>query len=334
MVNVLLGVCLLISFITSYFLTKWWIKRAIETGLVGKDVHKLGDKKIAEFGGLPVMAAFIFSILLYVGYRTFILGTTEFVPEILGVVATITLITIMGLADDLLGWKTGLKQWQKPIICLFAALPLMMMNVGKSMIVLPLIGEVELGIIYPLILIPVIVSGAANGFNMLAGYNGLEAGMGVLILGGLGFVVWQTQGLGVVAMLAGAMIMALLAFLIFNHYPAKVFGGDTLTYGVGALIAVVAILGDAEKLAAFLFIPYFAEFVLKLRGKFKKESFAKLRKDGGLDVPYNKIYGLEHLAIKFLKKVKKRVTEKSVVYTLYCVQLVFVILGLVWEFVI
>ena len=331
MIDTLLIICLLTSFISSYYLTKWWIKRAQENKLVARDVHKCGVK-VAEFGGLPVVIAFIFTILLYVGYRTFILGTTTFVPEILGVVATLCLITIMGLADDLLGWKLGLKQWQKPLICLFAALPLMMINVGKSSIVLPLIGRFELGIIYPLVFVPVIVSGAANAFNMLAGYNGLEAGMGILILGGLGLVVWQTQGLGVIAMLAGAMIMALLAFLIFNHYPAKIFGGDTLTYSVGAMIAIVAILGDAEKLAAFFFIPYFVELVLKARGKFRKESFAKLKKDGSLDVPYNKIYGLEHLVIKFLKRTRERVTEQSVVYTLYAVQLVFVIVGLLLEF--
>ena len=333
MVDVLLIVCLIISFLTGYYLTKWWIKKAHANGLVGKDVHKR-KVKVAEFGGLPVVIAYIFSVLLYIGYRTFILGTDKFVSEILGVIATLSLITIIGFADDLFGWKVGLKQWQKPILCLFAALPLMMINAGKSSIVLPLIGRLELGIIYPIIFIPVIVSGAANAFNMLAGYNGLEAGMGILILSGLGVVVWVTQGLGVVAVLAGAMIMALMAFLVFNHYPAKIFGGDTLTYSVGAMIAIVAILGNAEKLAALFFIPYFAEFVLKLRGKFRKESFAKLRKDGGLDVPYDRIYGLEHLVIKFLRKRKEKVSELNVVYTLWFIQFFFVVLGLFIEFVI
>ncbi len=50
------------------------------------------------------------------------------------------------------------------------------------------------------------------------------------------------------------MVGALLAFLWFNWYPAKVFPGDTLTYSVGALVACIAILGDMEKIAVILFI--------------------------------------------------------------------------------
>src|SRR3989338_8334524 len=100
------------------------------------------------------------------------------------------------------------------------------------------------------------------------------------------------------------MVAALIAFYIFNKYPAKVFPGDTLTYPVGALIAVIAILGNMEKIAIFFFIPYILETILKLRGGLKKESFAKLNEKGTLEMPYKKIYGLEHLAIKILQKIK------------------------------
>jgi len=66
-----------------------------------------------------------------------------------------------------------------------------------------------------------------------------------------------------------------------------------MTYSVGALIAIVAILGNIEKFALFLFIPYFLEFILKARGKFKKESFAEVQEDGSLKLK-EEIYGLEH----------------------------------------
>jgi len=38
-------------------------------------------------------------------------------------------------------------------------------------------GAVDWGIFYPLAIIPIGIVGAANAYNMLAGYNGLEAGM-------------------------------------------------------------------------------------------------------------------------------------------------------------
>jgi len=54
-----------------------------------------------------------------------------------------------------------------------------------------------------------------------------------------------------------------------------------MTYSIGALIASMAILGNFEKIAVFVFIPYILETVLKLRGRLKKYSFAKVREDGG-----------------------------------------------------
>ena len=125
------------------------------------------------------------------------------------------------------------------------------------------------------------------------------------------------------------MVASLIAFYIFNTFPARVFPGDVLTYSVGALIASIAILGNIEKIAIFFFIPYMIETGLKLRGKLVKESFAKVNKDGSLEMPYKKIYGLEHLAILILKKYKlsKKVYEKDVVYLINGFQILIVILG-------
>jgi len=325
MIDILLVVCLLVAFFATFFATKWWIKRANKVGLVGADMNKFEKRNIAEIGGLPVLMGFLFGVLLYVGYRTFISHTAEFNLEILAVTSTITIIAIIGLMDDILGWKLGLQKWQKPLFTLFAALPVMMINIGKSQMILPLIGQVDLGIIYPIIFVPVFIMIFANGFNMLAGYNGLEAGLGIIILGALGYIVWIDQGLGKVAMLAGVMIACLVGFLIFNSFPAAIFPGDTFTYSVGALIAIVAILGNAEKAALFLLIPFVIEFLLKLRGGFKKESFGKPNQDNSLEMPYKKIYGLEHLFIWFLKKVKKRAFEREVVISLYVFELIFVL---------
>ncbi len=64
--------------------------------------------------------------------------------------------------------------------------------------------------------------------------------------------------------------------------------------------------------------------VLKLRGGLKKYSFGKPTKDGRLEMPYDKIYGLEHLAIKILGH---GATEKRVAYLIHGVQLLFILIG-------
>jgi len=55
-------------------------------------------------------------------------------------------------------------------------LPLVAIKVGKSFLKLPIFGHIEVGLFYPLLLVPLGVTGAANAVNMLAGFNGLEAG--------------------------------------------------------------------------------------------------------------------------------------------------------------
>ena len=125
------------------------------------------------------------------------------------------------------------------------------------------------------------------------------------------------------------MIFCLIEFFFFNHYPSQAFPGDTLTYSVGSLIAIIAILGNIEKIAVFFFIPYILETVLKLRGGLKKESFAKVKQDGSLENQYNKIYGLEHVAIYLLTKIKKKASEKEVVYLINLFQIIIIFIGLI-----
>jgi UDP-N-acetylglucosamine--dolichyl-phosphate N-acetylglucosaminephosphotransferase len=317
-----------VSFLSALFVLPHWIAHAKRAGLVGIDIHKHDKPKIAEIGGIIVIFSFLLGVLFYIGIRTFYFNDSEYILAIMSILSTILIITIIGLIDDILGWKIGLKQWQKPLLTLFAAFPIMVVNAGHSTMSIPLIGFVDFAFIYPLFIVPLAIVGASNGFNMLAGYNGLETGQGILILSTLAYIAWKSQQ-GWISLIALCMVFSLVAFFLFNKYPSKVFPGDTLTYSVGALIALVAIFANAEKAALVLFIPYFIEFFLKLRGKFKKESFAKLDENQNLILPYEKIYGLEHLSILFLRKFTTKVTENKVVYSLFTFQLFFIIIVLV-----
>ena len=58
------------------------------------------------------------------------------------------------------------------------------------------------------------------------------------------------------------MVAALFGFYMYNRYPAKVFPGDSITWAIGALIAGMAILGNFEKIAIFIFIPYYVGIFL------------------------------------------------------------------------
>jgi UDP-N-acetylglucosamine--dolichyl-phosphate N-acetylglucosaminephosphotransferase len=213
----------------------------------------------------------------------------------------------------------------------FSAIPLMAINAGNPDIFIPLMGSVNLGIFYALIVVPIAIIGASTTFNFLAGYNGLEAGQGILILSALAIASWIT-GTSWLGLIALCMVVALFGFLYYNKYPARVFPGDVLTYPVGALIACMSILGNYEMFAVFIFIPYILETGLKLRGKLKNHSFGEPQEDGSIKNKYNRIYGLENLAIRIIEKMKKngKVYEWEIVFLIYFFQFTIIILGFIF----
>jgi UDP-N-acetylglucosamine--dolichyl-phosphate N-acetylglucosaminephosphotransferase len=326
-------IILLLSFFAVLVVMPLWIRKMKQIGIVGKDMNKYNKPKIAEMGGVPVVMAFVFSLLFYVGLSTFYYGDQTSVIPVLACISTLLIIAVIGMIDDIFGWKIGLKQKHKVLLTIPAALPIMFINAGHSTMFFPFFGELDLGILYPLVIIPLGIIGAANGFNMLAGYNGLEAGMGVIILSTLGGIAYLS-GNGLASLIAFVMVFALLAFLKYNWYPAKIFPGDTLTYSVGAVIAIVAILGNMEKIAILLYALYFLDFLLPMRKRFHIEAFAKPRRDNSLEMPYDKgyrgIHDLTHFALFLLKKFKKKVYEKDVTLFVLGLQIIITltVLGL------
>ncbi|MDD3710823.1 MAG: hypothetical protein PHH78_10970 [Methanothrix sp.] len=306
--------------------TRKWILKAPEIGLVGRDMNKLEKPQVPEMGGVSIVFGFVLGVLAYIGLQTFGMGATSYTP-ILAALCTVLMACIIGIMDDVLGWKAGLRQWQKPIFMLFAAMPMMVINAGHSTMGLPIVGPLELGILYPLLIVPIGIVGASNAFNMVAGYNGLESGLGVIILSTMGYVA-ISSGEEDAAVLAFIMVGALMAFLYFNWYPAKVFPGDTMTYSVGTLMACVAILGNMEKIAVLLFLPYGLDFFLQARGRFKREAFAGVNEDGSLEKPFKSIFHLTHLSIAALMRVKGTVREREVVLFMYGMELAIV--GLIY----
>jgi len=323
--NLFLIISLILSFLLTLFFIPIWIKKAKNAGLVGKDIHKKSKEEIAESGGVAVLFGFVLGILFYVAINTFYFNSAENLIEIFALLSSLLIISFIGLIDDILGWKIGLNKKTRLFFLAIAAIPLVVINAGESSMM-----GIEFGLLYPLFFIPLGVVGASATFNFLAGYNGLETSQGVIILFALAIITSFTGNLWL-SFICLIMMACLLAFYVFNKYPAKVFPGDVLTYSVGALIAIVTILGNIEKIAVFFFIPYILEVFLKVRGGLIKESFAKVNKDGSLKMPYNKIYGVEHLAIFILSKIKKnkKVYEKDVVYLINFFQILIIIVGLI-----
>jgi UDP-N-acetylglucosamine--dolichyl-phosphate N-acetylglucosaminephosphotransferase len=327
----LLWISVVISFLVSYIGLLFWIKKCGRVGLLWEDMNKFGKpKNVAASGGIVVVIAFALGILTYIAIRTFIMGQVDEIDvSIFAMLSVVLLLGIVGLVDDFLGWhKGGLSAKIRLALALLAAIPLIVINAGNSVLDLPLFGQVNLGLLYPLIFIPIGIAATSTIFNFLAGFNGLEAGQGLLVIGALSYFAFVT-GSPWLALIGLCLFASILGFWFLNKMPAKVFPGDVFTYAVGSMIAIMAIVGNFQKIALIIFIPYIIEMVLKVRGGMhppRKQSFGIPQKDGSLELPYSKIYGLTHFSIWFLKKFKKKVYENDVVYLIHIIQIIFILI--------
>ncbi|MEK6893120.1 MAG: glycosyl transferase family 4 [Nanoarchaeota archaeon] len=329
MMDYFLFIPILASFFITLLFLPVWIKKARQINLFWRDMNKINNVKAAGSGGIIATWSFLISVLIFIAYRTFYLKSESYLAEILSLLLVITMLSSIGFIDDLLGWQRGgLSKRSRILLFIIASIPLMVINAGKHVISLPFLGQVDMGLFYPFLLIPFGMIGATAAFNFLAGFNGLEAGQGIIILSALGITAALT-GSSWLAIIAFCMIASLAAFLLYNFYPARVFPGNSITLAVGGLIAIMSILGNFEKIAVFFFIPYILEIILKLRGRLVKQSFGRPLKDDALDLRYDEIYGLTHASIWLLKKLSIQPTEKKVVYLIWLFQFIIIIIGFI-----
>jgi UDP-N-acetylglucosamine--dolichyl-phosphate N-acetylglucosaminephosphotransferase len=331
---ILPALCALVATVLSI---KFMMPYFYGAGIVAEDRNKEKVKKIPGSGGIAVAFGITIGILVYTFGASFIFLPTISVPNILATSLSIVLIAAVGFIDDLnvkqnrvestgmQDIRQGLKQWQKPLLTIIGALPLMAINAGVSHIAIPFVGVVNFGLFYPLILIPIMVIFVANAYNLLGGFNGLEATTG--LVAAIGFIIYSfLYGNSIGLFLSSVLAGSLIAFLIFNWYPAKILPGDSFTYCVGGAIVAIIIIGHAEGFGLIVFIPWIIEFFLHLKGKFKVTDLGIRQPDGTLKAPYGKrIYSLTHVAMNIKRKVK----EQEVTIMLAGFEAVFVIIALV-----
>lgn len=316
-----------IAFLITYIATNWLIRYLRRIKLLVKDMNKKNTPLVPVSGGLAVMSGIFVGLMFYIFTQTFYFHYTNTLIYIFAALTSIVMITFVGFVDDIIIKKSqesssGLKQWQKPLLTLSAAVPLMVVNAGVKTMAIPFIGRVDFGLIYPLILIPLGVVGAANMVNLLAGFNGIEVGMGIIYTGMLGLYAFINNR-EVAALIALITFAALIAFYLYNKYPAKILPGDSLTYLLGGVIATIAILGNIEKAAVVASIPFMIEFILKARSKFKAKSYGYY-KDGKIRSYHNsKIYSIAHLFTRTGK-----FTEKQIFWFMILIELIFS--SLIW----
>ncbi len=324
-----------VAFIITLIATRFLMGYLYESGVTTPDHNKRSKPTLPSGVGLAAAIGFTVGALVYVFGGSFGLYIPVASLEyLLATILAVVLISIVGFLDDInvkrefvkstdmMDTRRGLKQWQKPLLTLMGAIPLMAINAGVSVVRIPFVGAVNFGIIYPLVIIPLAVIFAANAFNLLGGFDGILTGTGTILV--FGMVLYSAFfGTYVGLLISSLLFTAMLVMLIFNLYPAKMVPGDSFAYFGGIGIVAAMVLGNMESFGLIIFIPFIIEFLLHLRKKFKVTDLGKLRGDGTMEPPYGKkIYSWCHLLMNM-----KRCKEWEVSLYMWLIEIGFIALA-------
>jgi UDP-N-acetylglucosamine--dolichyl-phosphate N-acetylglucosaminephosphotransferase len=322
-------IAILVSFLVVLLFTPKAIEILREKGFTGTDVHKPEKPEIPKGAGTVYLFAIVFALLVILGSKTFQSYEIEMVGTLAALVS-ILMAGMIGFMDDNLDFSNKTKV----ILPLIATIPMIALSVGTPTMSIPFIGTINFGIAYALIIVPLMMTFIIDATNMYAGMNGLEAGLASINASGLVIYVLLTpilKGTPIsaeqleAAIIAGALLGASLAFLVFNRYPAKVLMGDVGTLPIGATIGAALITGNMDRLAILMYAPFALNFLLYIiyrvyvkRKGIEWVKFAKPREDGTLEVigPFTMYWILPYFS--------KNMTEKRNVIILILFQALLV----------
>lgn len=137
------------------------------------------------------------------------------------------LITIVGV---LLGWFFAVK-------------------LGWTTILIPFIGNIEVGIIGMILIFTFAVVATSNAVNITDGLDGLSGGLAMLSYGAFGIIA-LFQGNMLLFGFCMTVVGWLLSYIWFNVPPARFMMGDTGSFALGAGLGVVAMMTNS-----FLLLP-------------------------------------------------------------------------------
>lgn len=204
-------------------------------------IHK---RVIPRAGGLPIFIAVAATSLIFF----------EPSQKLWGILLGGLILLLVGLLDDRRDLGAGVKLSAQVL----AALGVVASGVDIPFITNPLGGVVRLDTVKIVADLAAIfwIVWVINMVNFSSGVDGQMPGivfitLMVIFAASLRFFVTDPSQI-VVTQLALAGAGATLGFLFFNFYPAKIFPGDSGSYFLGYLVAVVAILSGAKVGTAIL----------------------------------------------------------------------------------
>lgn len=192
------------------------------------DERKVHAHAVASLGGVGIFGGFLLASLLSIQVYVN--------PEFQYFFAAAVVIFFLGLKDDLV----VLSASKKFIGQIIAASILIHLGGIRLHSMHGLFGFYEVPEAFELALSYLTIIVIINSFNLIDGIDGLAGSLGIvtmMVFGGYFYAVH----LQAYALLAFALAGSLVAFLIFNHPPAKIFMGDSGSLMIGLISSIMVI---------------------------------------------------------------------------------------------
>lgn len=277
------------------FYIKW-----LRSKQIGQYVREEGPSSHAVKAKTPTMGGLCF-IFVVVAVSLYLLFTSTISAALIGdqkwkavlVLACAAACGLLGFADDFgkvtsrsnKGLSAKFRLLCELLLGLVLGAGLLYFKNPPTQIALglsPLLGGVvywgelaqTLELAYALAFMPFLMAACSNALNLHDGMDGLCGGTSFLVFAAMAFMLAPLPNAGLLSWLAAAAAGAMLGFLIYNKYPAKVFMGDTGSLFVGGLMAGLVCYGGL----VFWFVPLSLIYVIETISVIAQVIYFKLTK--------------------------------------------------------
>jgi phospho-N-acetylmuramoyl-pentapeptide-transferase len=254
---------IIIGGIMSLLLTPLFIKFQ-KNKQIGERIRIDGPKTHSAKTGTPTMGGLVFVLSSMAAFIIVSLikyyRHEDYSIEGIFIISVLLLCSFIGFIDDYIALKMqrslGLRWWVKmsllAVVCVYFILFSKFILNSTTYLSIPFTSiNIELGNWYYAIVVLIIIS-TTNAVNLTDGLDGLAAGASSIVLAVFSFIAfleWSVLDIPYavdIAVVSGGTLAACIGFLWWNTAPAEIFMGDTGAFGLGGLIAAVAIILNQE----------------------------------------------------------------------------------------
>lgn len=259
---------LVISFVVTAVVGKFLIP-ALQRLKAGQSIKEIGPTWHMTKQGTPTMGGLMFMVgigiaIVIMGWKGMLAGDFRHIY----VFVFALIFGGIGCIDDMQKIRhkqnTGLTAPQKFILQLAAAVAFICLMRYEGMLSPNLyIPFWHVHLVLPwwlyLVFAAFVIVGTVNAVNITDGLDGLSSSVTLPVAAFFTAVGVAWQGYEQLGLFGGAMLGGLLGFLIYNHFPAKVFMGDTGSLFLGGAVAALGFAYDMPLILILVGIVYICE---------------------------------------------------------------------------